>query len=352
MIFCGDIAIPSREVGEAFMASLAGTGIMHNKTVVANMEGVFKKDVTTFPYYKLFNDYSILGLNNLCKQVVFSLANNHTYDFPDDIKPTVEVLIENHMGYFGLIEDDAIKPYEFLSNGRRYAIFGHCWSLYTKTNPNKRTSDRVVDCSYDEFFNIVKMYCNNHSDLRVICFPHWNYDFEELPFPAYVKLAHDLIDAGVWCVVGNHTHCTQPVEVYHNRVICYSLGNFCIPNGIYFEGKLSYPEKSLHYIVDISEEEEGAATVYTCRTSSDGKSINVLYDRVITNDSSAHENLCWGGVKYIDFFKKHRTKRRFTPIFTTFHNTLGNKVKMCMLRWKVTLIRLLASFRHRKNFPI
>lgn len=346
MIFCGDIAVPSGEVGKTFISSLDKTGIVKNKTVVVNLEGVLKES-SFFPYYKLFNDNSVLGFKDICKQVIFSLANNHVYDFPEDIQMTVSTLKEQKVGYFGLLEDDAIKPYEFASGGQRYAVFGHCWNLYTKTNANRKTKDRVVDCSYDDFYSVIRMYCRNHAGIRVICFPHWNFDFEELPFPAYVELAHDLIEAGAWCVVGNHTHCTQPIEIYQNKVICYSLGNLCIPDGVFFKGELSYPDEShKSYIVDISETEQGKATVYCCRTSPDGKCIVVETEQVTTSETADFNKL--GGGYYPEKFKASRKKKRFTPVFATYHNTLGNKLKMRMLRWKVSLIRFVSKTKHKR----
>lgn len=39
-------------------------------------------------------------------------------------------------------------------------------------------------------------------------------------------LAHALIDAGADLIIGNHPHAINPVEVYHGKCICYSIGNF------------------------------------------------------------------------------------------------------------------------------
>lgn len=38
--------------------------------------------------------------------------------------------------------------------------------------------------------------------------------------------AHQLIDAGADVVLGSHPHVVQPMEIYHNKAIFYSLGNF------------------------------------------------------------------------------------------------------------------------------
>lgn len=42
-----------------------------------------------------------------------------------------------------------------------------------------------------------------------------------------VTAYHQLVDAGADLVIGNHPHCLQPMEIYHDSIIIYSIGNFC-----------------------------------------------------------------------------------------------------------------------------
>lgn len=50
------------------------------------------------------------------------------------------------------------------------------------------------------------------------------------------KFAHTLIDAGADIVFGHGPHVTRAVEVYNDRFITYSLGNFCTYRGISVNG--------------------------------------------------------------------------------------------------------------------
>jgi poly-gamma-glutamate capsule biosynthesis protein CapA/YwtB (metallophosphatase superfamily) len=50
------------------------------------------------------------------------------------------------------------------------------------------------------------------------------------------KFAHTLIDMGADIVFGHGPHVTRGVEVYKNRFISYSLGNFCTYRGISVNG--------------------------------------------------------------------------------------------------------------------
>ena len=51
--------------------------------------------------------------------------------------------------------------------------------------------------------------------------------------PSFIKIcgvttlgdANAAIDAGADLILGTHPHVAEPIEIYHHRPICYSLGN-------------------------------------------------------------------------------------------------------------------------------
>lgn len=55
---------------------------------------------------------------------------------------------------------------------------------------------------------------------------HWGVEYDTEPSVREKELAHNLIDAGADVIIGHHPHVVQPVEVYKNGLIFYSLGNF------------------------------------------------------------------------------------------------------------------------------
>ena len=64
------------------------------------------------------------------------------------------------------------------------------------------------------------------TDLVIACC-HWGIERENYPTEFQRTLARTLIDCGADLVIGNHPHVLQGVELYNDKVICYSLGNFC-----------------------------------------------------------------------------------------------------------------------------
>lgn len=60
----------------------------------------------------------------------------------------------------------------------------------------------------------------------VVVVPHWGAEYKLNIQPRLKVQAHQLVDAGADMVLGGHPHVVEPMEVYKNRFIAYSLGNF------------------------------------------------------------------------------------------------------------------------------
>jgi len=55
---------------------------------------------------------------------------------------------------------------------------------------------------------------------------HFGKEYEARHNELQTEIAHALIDAGADCVIGTHPHVVQGIEVYRDKPIFYSLGNF------------------------------------------------------------------------------------------------------------------------------
>ena len=56
---------------------------------------------------------------------------------------------------------------------------------------------------------------------------HWGNENQYSPIDAQKQLARFAIDNGADIILGHHPHVIQGIEQYKNRIIAYSLGNFC-----------------------------------------------------------------------------------------------------------------------------
>ncbi|HPM29680.1 MAG TPA: CapA family protein [Chryseolinea sp.] len=165
---------------------------------------------------------------------LISLANNHAGDFGEtgrrsSIKTLEEAGIK-HAGQlthkFTVFEKDSIK-YGLVA----FAPNSGCVSLNDIEGARKLVLhlDSIVDVVIVSFHGGAEggQYQN---------VPRTTELFHGENRGDVYKFSHTLIDAGADIVFGHGPHVTRAVEVYKNRFIAYSMGNFCTYRGINVSG--------------------------------------------------------------------------------------------------------------------
>lgn len=157
---------------------------------------------------------------------VVSLANNHSGDFgASGRKRTKEVLDEAGIEYAGLAGTDETAVFE--KNGVTY---GFCAFA-----PNRGTCDiRNLSRAKEIVAELEKK-----ADIVIVSFHGGAEGAKHRHVPKRTEtyygenrgnvhaFAHAVIDAGADVVFGHGPHVTRGVELYKDRFITYSLGNFC-----------------------------------------------------------------------------------------------------------------------------
>jgi poly-gamma-glutamate capsule biosynthesis protein CapA/YwtB (metallophosphatase superfamily) len=156
---------------------------------------------------------------------VMSVANNHVRDFGEiGLKNTQKVLDNLGIYYAGLVTKPSVV---FEKGGIKYGFAAFA--------PNLGTVD-IRDISNAQ--KIVKSL-NKQSDIVIISFHGGAEGVANQHVPKKTEyfygenrgdvhaFAHAVIDAGADVVFGHGPHVTRAVEVYKDRFIAYSLGNFC-----------------------------------------------------------------------------------------------------------------------------
>lgn len=155
------------------------------------------------------------------------VANNHINDFgPEALAATQRVLQEAGIAYAGVRD---VKPTAIIEkDGRKigFTAFGFdpgMPSIHNYTELDSLVSDLRKHCD----FVVVSVHAGGEGE-----------SFQHVPHKPEVtssnrgdveKFAHAAIDAGADVVYGHSPHVTRGLELYNNRIIFYSLGNFCTP---------------------------------------------------------------------------------------------------------------------------
>jgi len=162
------------------------------------------------------------------------LANNHVFDYGlPGFRETLDVLRKNGIRSVGagLSAEEARKPLTLSLNRTRISVvnFGEGEDLTAASRgPGVRGWE-------------IEKLVSQIRDLKeggdfVIAIAHAGLEYIPFPPPYVSNAFRALIDAGADCVVGHHPHVPQGIEIYKNRPIAYSLGNFVFfqPTSLYY----------------------------------------------------------------------------------------------------------------------
>jgi poly-gamma-glutamate capsule biosynthesis protein CapA/YwtB (metallophosphatase superfamily) len=169
-----------------------------------------------------------VNYGNVLKQAGFnlvSLANNHINDFDENGRISTTKTLDSLGIYYGGLYTNPTAVFKI--NGVTY---GFC-----AFSPNGTTLPLLNLKMQRKIITRLKQQC----DIVIVSF-HGGGEgvaYEHIPC-TYEKFftenrgdvhafAHNAIDAGADIIFGNGPHVCRAMEIYKNRLIAYSLGNFC-----------------------------------------------------------------------------------------------------------------------------
>jgi poly-gamma-glutamate synthesis protein (capsule biosynthesis protein) len=155
-----------------------------------------------------------------------SLANNHIMDYGNiGLKNTLDAFIDKNIPVIGagFSFEEAYKPYffkiekikvAFIALGQaEFGVFkhdkidsGYAWINHPSINNLVAETKKEVDF----------LYIISHAGVEQIIYP----------LPEWQTRYRELIDCGADGIIASHPHIIQGYEIYKNKHIFYSLGNF------------------------------------------------------------------------------------------------------------------------------
>ena len=207
------------------------------EVVFCNFEGVFADSLVKeckmfcFGMPSSYGRYLVDAGFNLV-----SVGNNHSNDFREyGRKNSAKVLDANHLHWAGY----QTKPSTtFTINGVKYGFCAFSPNSFIASLHDSKNVKAIVH-ELDSLCDvvIVSMHCGGEGTAYQHVTRNADYYIEQNRGNAY-EFAHMVIDAGADVVLGHGPHVTRGVEIYKDRFIAYSMGNFATYSQIKIHGKL------------------------------------------------------------------------------------------------------------------
>lgn len=186
------------------VANLEGPVTNNDSVSIGSEEGSRENYVFTFDPEKTSE---FLKNNNI---KLLNLGNNHILNFgKDGLSQTKDFIHKNNFESFGDLKDETGEYLVKNINGFEVAFVSY---------------NQFGGKGVDEIIKTIKEV-KKRSDF-VIAYTHWGVEYELEETESQRQKAHQFIDAGADLIIGSHPHVVQSVEIYKDKAIFYSLGNF------------------------------------------------------------------------------------------------------------------------------
>ena len=173
-----------------------------------------------------------------------SLANNHSTDYGwDALSETMEILSQNAIGFSGGGKniEEARKPAFVEKQGLKIGLLSYTANVNVplgfqagQERPGLApirispffSPDHTNQEDIEALKNDIKKW-QPMVDFLVVSF-HWGISEGGTHTIALHQqtIAHHAINAGADLILGHHPHAIQGIEIYKDKPVCYSLGNF------------------------------------------------------------------------------------------------------------------------------
>lgn len=168
---------------------------------------------------------------------VMSLANNHSRDFGYAGMAETKRILDS-LGIQYSSKDGEVA--EFLIDSLRIGLIAFSTGSSPRSILNIQMCRKEVEELAPEFDILIISFHGGTEGTKAL---HTENRFENLygePRGNVIEFAHAMIDAGADLVIGHGPHVPRGIEFYKDRLIAYSLGNFCTYRCMQLVGELGY----------------------------------------------------------------------------------------------------------------
>lgn len=203
--------------------------LLGSHTTIANLEGPIPEVHRQTPLQGFQFSFpsitsSVLKVHGVA---AVSLANNHSMDWGHDgYENTKKALNDAGVYHFGSYYPAISDYFETKLGTTTVIVYG---------------INMITDSwSENQALEVTKKVRTEHPNAYLITFIHWGEEYNHKQSIPQRDFAHKLIDLGVDCIIGSHPHVAQGIEVYKEKPIFYSLGNYIFDQYFSVDTQRSY----------------------------------------------------------------------------------------------------------------
>jgi len=205
--------------------SIADYAAVNLETQIADKKPAERapKSVTFFSQPETLDALTWAGIDYV------SLGNNHTYDYMDSgLESTLNYLNQSMLGHSGAgkSEKSALKAHTATIKNNNLAMLGYVgWE--GSANPTQTANSEHGGAAYGSMKNILASVGEQVAKNYVtIVQYHGSQEYANNPTGVTEQRLKSALDAGAALAIAHHPHVTQGLELYNNKLIAYSMGNF------------------------------------------------------------------------------------------------------------------------------
>lgn len=259
------------------------------------------------------------------------LANNHMYDYGETgLLDTIKLAKTLNLDIVGAGENfkKTYKPLVKEINGLNICFINACEAQFGVLDDiNLNQSSGYAWINHSIIDQLILEY-KNKVDKIIIC-AHAGLENYSIPLIQWKKRYRDLCDLGADCIVASHPHVPQGYEVYNNKPIFFSLGNFYFDT----ESFKKTPDHSFSVILNITKDKISFKPVFHHKlngkvTLTSKEKINISFETLnplIENEYEIEK-------MYLDAYLKI-TKQMFRSIHNSYYaDTLKTLIKKTIFK--------------------
>lgn len=227
----GDYAFPFKYVAD-YMRQ-ADIAFVNLENVMSNMGAVFTGKL--MPYFRVRPE-AVEGLKVAGIDIV-SVANNHIFDYGrEGMEDTFNNLTRENITYVGggFSHEEAYSPVIFTVNSGNgdsvriaflaFNAIGMKASFAVPGENGAPGTSGIAWCTHEYAMPAIAA-AKKKADILIVS-AHFGIEYEEIPTSQLqLDFGYAAIEKGADIVVGHHPHVAQPIILFNDKYIAWSLGN-------------------------------------------------------------------------------------------------------------------------------